>query len=533
MAEDKSVTKAYGSARLARQEAQDRLKGVGGHGGLEAAWIHAQEMYAKRNDPGVFTKQVIEEYNRTKVAYEEVSKKYQDALAIETKYKEQLDSAAKDAGKKQTVKDAADKLAKAKAEKAKADSLIPSRGKAQSDAAAAAVTKAQAAYDKANADAKTTATSAAAADGTTLANDKYSEYTLNNDGTVTNKDGKQGIFVDEKDASGNITPKFYTSYASARDAFLKGYASEGQINTLQQQLLSSGYIKKDSIVNGTWVKGLDEALAAHSFKAVSDVKYNGVKDPMDFNAFLSIKKTGTGTGGPKTYRVITTRGEAKTLLDGYLMDLTGSASTEQEADSFYKQLHDAENKAVQTVNNGTTTGSTLGDADRIMIAAKVARNRLRNSDVDTILKSGTGSQVAMDIAKLQKTAANYGVNMTAAEALQHVAAGVGQKDYLAKQEERLKLISKQLHPNLAAHIDAGGTVADIADQYAYTKSRKLGVAVPVSTVDKDVMDAVTKGISIADFNTQLQSRPEWRKTTEAHDAVNSFINNISQMWGLG
>jgi hypothetical protein len=373
---------------------------------------------------------------------------------------------------------------------------------------------------------------AAATGGTPEDTGIFAGYTLNNDGTVTNNDGKQGIFIDEKSANGDVTPKFYTSYASARDAFLKGYATEGDVNSLQQQLLSSGYIKKDSIANGTWVRGLDEALAAHSFKAVSDVKYNGVKEPMNFMSFLSIKKTGTGTGGPKTYRVITTRGEAKQMLDAYLMDLTGSAATDQESDSFYKQLHDAENKAVQTVANGTTTGSTLGDADRIMIAAKVARYRLRNSDVDTILKSGTGSQVAVDIANLQKTAASYGVTMTAAEALQRVASGVGQKDYLNKQEERLRLVAKQLHPNLAAHIDAGGTVADIADQYAYAKSKKLGVAVPISTTDKDVMDAVTKGMSVSDFNRALQAKPEWRQGEEAHNMTNDFVNTMLKTFGL-
>jgi hypothetical protein len=253
---------------------------------------------------------------------------------------------------------------------------------------------------------------------------------------------------------------------------------------------------------------------------------------MNFMSFLGIKKTSTGTGGPKTYRVITTRGESKKMLDEYLMDLTGSASTDHEADSFYKQLHDAENKATQTVANGTTTGSTLGDADRIMIAAKVARYRLRNSDVDTILKSGTGSQVAIDIANLQKTAASYGVTMTAAEALQRVASGVGQKDYLNKQEERLRLVAKQLHPNLAAHIDAGGTVADIADQYAYAKSKKLGVAVPVSTTDKDVMDAVTKGMSISDFNRAMQAHPKWREGEEAHNMTNDFVNTMLKTFGL-
>jgi hypothetical protein len=365
------------------------------------------------------------------------------------------------------------------------------------------------------------------------ADSKFSDYTLNGDGTITGKDGKPVVFVETKMPNGDIEAVPYQSKASARDAFLKNYQGEGGIAQLQKQLLASKYIKESEIKDGTWYKGLDDMLIAYSVKAVSDVKYGGLKQPEGLQAFITRQRGGTGTGTTKTYKVITTRGEAKQMLDNYLMDLTGSPSNSQEQESFYNQLHAAENKATQIVANGTSTGSTLVDADRIMIAAKVARNRLRNTDVDTILKAGTGSQVAVDIANLQKTASKYGVDMTAGEALQRVAAGVGQKDYINKQEERLRLIAKQLHPNLAAHIDAGGTVQDIADQYAYAKSKKLGVAVPVSTTDKDVMDAVSKGVSVSDFNRAMQAKPEWRNTEEAHTIANDYAQKILSSFGFG
>ena len=96
----------------------------------------------------------------------------------------------------------------------------------------------------------------------------------------------------------------------------------------------------------------------------------------------------------------------------------------------------------------------------------------------------------------------------------------------------MKLIAKQLHPNLAAHIDAGGTVADIADQYAYAKSKKLGVAVPMSTTDKDVMDAMNKGMSVSDFNIAMQQKPEWRRTEEAHNVAKDFVNTMLKTFGL-
>lgn len=367
-----------------------------------------------------------------------------------------------------------------------------------------------------------------------LGTDKFSEYTYNNDGTVTNLNGDAGVFVNEVGADGNITPKFYTSKAQARDAFLKQYAEPGQLNALKNQLLSSGYIKQSQLNDGSWVTGIDDMLVKYTVKAVSDVKYNSVSEPMSMSAFLSLKKVSTGGSGDSgRYQIITTRGDAKKILDNYLTDLVGRKATEEEEEAFYTELHSTENKKVQTSKNGTVTGSVMTEAERLLIAAKVARKSLKDTDVESLLKSGTGSQAAMDIAALQKTASSYGVPMTAAEALKYVAAGLGQDDYLGKQSERIKLVGKQLHPTLAAHIDAGGTVKDIADVYAYTKATKLGIPVADSTYDADVMDAVKNGISTTDFARNLQKKSEWRFTEEAHSAANSFANKILSSFGFG
>jgi hypothetical protein len=359
----------------------------------------------------------------------------------------------------------------------------------------------------------------------------YADYTLNVDGSVTNKDAEESYFVGEPDAKGEIAQTPFTSLAKARDAFLKNYAAPGKIAELQKQLLTSGYIKDSNIKDGTWVSGVDNLIKNYTYQSVSDVKYGGVKEPLSLNSFLLKKRVGSGAG-PTRYRVITTRGDAKKLLDNYMSDLIGRGATPEEESAFYDQLNAAENKAVRTTTGGTTTGSVLQEADRLMIAAKVARKTLRGSNVDELLNSNVGSTVAIDIAAMQKYAAKYGIQMTAAEALKRVADGIGQENYAAKQQERLKLVAKQLHPNLAAHIDAGGTVEDIADQYAFAKSRKLGVAIPVSTVDKDVMDAVNKGMSVSDFNIELQKKPEWRFTEEANQIADNFTNTMLKTFGL-
>ena len=123
--------------------------------------------------------------------------------------------------------------------------------------------------------------------------------------------------------------------------------------------------------------------------------------------------------------------------------------------------------------------------------------------------------------------------MTPAEALKRVADGIGQKNYAAKQQERLRQLSMTLHPYLKEHIAAGGTVEEVANSYAYTKSSKLGITVPTSTKDKDIMNAIASGKTLADFDRELQADPLWRKTDEARKLSADFTSTMLKTFGLG
>jgi hypothetical protein len=271
-------------------------------------------------------------------------------------------------------------------------------------------------------------------------------------------------------------------------------------------------------------------LVARSAKIVSDVQY-GFGSPISAEEFLKTKKdSGSST---KIYRNLSTRGDARQQIDDYLMDLTGSAASDEEYEEYYKLLNSEEKRQTMTSSGGTTTGDVMTDAERFVIAAKVARKRLKNTDVDALLSATKGSQVSMDISALQELAADYGIDMTPAEALKQVTIGIGQKNYLEKQQERLKLIAKKMHPGLADHIDAGGTVLDIANTYARAKFNKLGVVVKSPTKDKDVMDAVASGKSIAQFDKEMQGNPMWRFTDEARETTADFLDVIGKMWGRG
>jgi hypothetical protein len=362
----------------------------------------------------------------------------------------------------------------------------------------------------------------------TVTND-YSKYNLDGNGVTRN--GGAVVFVPTKQANGDIQPQEYTSMTTARNIFMADYQTPEAFNALMKQLVAKNIIKQSDVDNGQWTQGVDKLIRDYSYKVVSDATYNKNAKPVDIKGFLSGYTNSSGAGNVS--RNLSTRVEAKQILDGYLTDLLGRPGTKEEEEEFYKKLHAEEFSATRVSNGtGTSTGAgQLSQAETMLIAAGVAKKALAGTDVEQLIN--TSSTAATDIAKLQEYASSYGVNMSAADALKYVAAGIGQQNYLAKQEERIKQTAIVLHPQLKDHILAGGTVKDIADQYAYAKAKKLGVAVPVSTADKDVMDAVSKGISVTDFGTAMQARPEWRTTAEAHASVNNLINNIAEKWGLG
>ena len=367
-----------------------------------------------------------------------------------------------------------------------------------------------------------------------IGDDKYSGYTISKDG-VTKPGGETIVFVETKDAQGNIVPQEYNSLAKARKAFLDQYSQPGQLDALKKQLVDSGYLKPAQAKTADWIFGVDDLLIAHTKESIVSVQYGGAKKPKTIDVFLKEKKAGAGgDGGTKTYREYSSRGDATRMLDGYFNDLLGYGATPEEEDAFYKELNAAENKAFRTVTDGRVgVGGYLEDADRLLIAAKIAKKAIKNTDLDLLLKSGQGSQVAMDIADLQTTANEYGIDMPAAEALKYVVNGIGQKDYLLKQQERLRQLSMTMHPYLKEHITAGGTVKDVADQYAKRKAAKLGITITESIKDKDIMNAVATNMSTAAFDIEMQKKPEWRFSSEAKQVADDFANTMLQTWGLG
>jgi hypothetical protein len=385
-----------------------------------------------------------------------------------------------------------------------------------------------------------------------VANNKYKDYTINTDGSVSGPQGTRVYFVTTKDANGNSIVEQYNSVATARDAFLKNYSAPGALDKLKQQLLGK-YINKTQLKNDDWIRGLDDMLGDYTRDAVSAVKYGGAKESPLIDAWFA-KAGGRGVGGGTESKAgtwkdtdldLTTVGDAYREINDYMIDAVGREATQEEKAAYYADINKREKaSAVKTVDvrdatgkitETTRTGDFVTQEERLNAKNAIVINALKGTDAGELLKSAKGSQVAVQIGELQKAAANYGQPISAGEALKYVIEGGPEKDAIKKQTERMRLNAMTMYGNLKDHIRDGGNVKDIADQYALIKAKKLGIPVTDAFNDKDVQMALKKDgglMSTAEFNRQMQANPLWRQTDEAREVASDFANTILKSFGF-
>jgi len=378
---------------------------------------------------------------------------------------------------------------------------------------------------------------------------KYKVITQNGKQYVSDPtlSGNNQVFIIITGSGKNIKYEVTSDLTKAQASYIKNFP--GGLPALKKALLNSGYITKDEYANNSYIGGLIGAISDLTIQSVQGYAYEGKTEFKPMSSFLAGQK-GTGTTSKAgtfkdTTTDITTIGDAYKEINDYMLDVFGREATQEEKDIFYKDINARELKSgVQTVTVRDATGkitktqkigAALTSDERINSLNAVVKTALKGTEAETILSSSKGSKIAQDIAKIQKSAADYGQPMSAGQAMKYVLDGFGTPDYVAKQTERLRPNAMTMFGNLKDHINNGGNVKDIADQYAYIKSRKLGIPLTDSMADKDVVDAISKTgglMSTADFNRQMQANPLWRQTEEARNTASDFANTILKSFGF-
>jgi hypothetical protein len=348
---------------------------------------------------------------------------------------------------------------------------------------------------------------------------------------------KEFFVVPPKTAGGTIDAPV-ADINVARNKLIQEFGGTEKLKVaLKQAGYNSGNFYNDA-------NGFLRAYSVNSMQSYIDGKGKGTLPTFAEAAKTIASQNAAGATKTRVEQAFTDRGGADRYINVYMMDMVGRPATSEEKAAFYKSLNAAESKtrtATTTVADGNggyksvkSVGSSLTDTDRLLIATGVVQKSLKGvTNIDNILTGKKGSKIATDVASLRKVASDYGLPIDSMTAFKYSLEGLGQTDLIAKQTERLRQLAIQMYPTLKDHILSGGTVKDVADTYAYARTRKLGVVVKDSTLDKKVMGAVTSGKTLADWDREMQGEAEWGKTEEAHNIAADFTKTILSSFGFG
>lgn len=355
---------------------------------------------------------------------------------------------------------------------------------------------------------------------------------------VTGTGSTKEFYVVPPKTAGGVIDAPVADINIARNKLIEEFGNTEKVKVaLKQAGYNSGNFYNDA-------NGFLRAYSVQSMQSYIDGKGKGTLPTFAQAAAAITAQNRAGATKTRVEQVFTDRGGADRYINLYMMDMVGRPATAAEKTAYYKSLNAAESKtrtATTTVADGNggyntvkSVGSSLSDTDRLLIATSVVKGSLKGvSNIDEILSGAKGSKIATDVSALRKASNDYGLPLDSMTAFKYALDGLGQTDLIAKQTERLKQLAIQMYPTLKDHILGGGTVKDVADTYAYARTRKLGVVVKDSTQDKKVMSAVTSGKTLADWDREMQGEAEWGKTEEAHNIAADFTKTILSSFGFG
>lgn len=345
----------------------------------------------------------------------------------------------------------------------------------------------------------------------------------------------------------------YDDFGKLRTQILSDAAKNGTTNKLFEDLYRQRLITKQTFdtknsANDDFNKGLVYVLREYSVKVLDEHQLNvELKKPVVnaplFSDYLNKEFGGLAdpitTSTPETSTTL--RHDAVDDVNRYFMANLGRGATKQEKDLYYKELRDAERKAVRTssvtrdalgnVISANTAGELLSDIDKQFIFGKIASKAIKGSNLEILSKSG--GKAAQDIADIMNYANNYGVMLSQQDAMEYIASNYKKGTDKASTEAKLREISKSIYTNFSDKISDQVSVRSLATNYIYNKANVLELdSNSINVFDKDINDALLNKTSMTDFNKQLKSNPAWGRTKNAKEEASSYAYSILQSFGL-
>jgi hypothetical protein len=326
------------------------------------------------------------------------------------------------------------------------------------------------------------------------------------------------------------------------------YAKKGNLESLRKQLKDKGFLSQkeyDTRDEAAFNNRLLEAATSHSVEQIQKFTLEGKTSFAPFSSWLTGRASSTDGSGPNAQRELTDKLNAGQDIDDFVMQMIGRQATNEEKAAYYNKLNVEQKKAIRktTVSGGlqTTTGDLLDSGDRFRIMADVLTPSIQNTPLEDITKYG--GRVASSIMELKETAKDYGIELSAKDALAKVlrtfkTGGVLDTGALDGEKATIKELSKSFYKNLAVEIDRGVKVSDIATQFAAYKSKILETpSEGIDVFDKDIQDALHNNngqgvMSFTDFQVKMRKDPRWSKTQNAREEASNYATDILRSFGL-
>lgn len=391
---------------------------------------------------------------------------------------------------------------------------------------------------------------------------------------VASEDGKgyvvKGIDAAVREYIGNIPAANRALYKKQLSAYYpnaKAFQNSMQQDVTERDLGFEAAVRKavTSLSVENFNRGKEEALSIKDNPNQASIFRTNL---FTFDTFVNSRTPAPATSSESTRQSSLTmeadaKAEFKRTVQQYVGDPKLVDKVDELANSYWVKLHNEELKRQSTSSRtyDPVTGNSYGSTTGFAPLSEQDRTEMRlnfivkgDKKIDSVgLKKATqddleeaGGVIGASYGKLNKIAADYGIQLTHENLLERVnraikpggvTTGVSPDTMntgLTAEENSIKQAAKIHFKALSPFIDAGMKVSDIASNFQRLKEKEFSlIDGAVNIYDKDVMNALS-GDKIAttnDFIGAVRQDPSWRFTPNANEAAATFLNNVLKSWG--
>ena len=348
------------------------------------------------------------------------------------------------------------------------------------------------------------------------------------------------------DSSGNVTIEL--NFANVQKKMIAdAKASAGGINGFfadlyEKKMISRETFNRKDLTADDLGKAMLYITREYSKQTWGDYTYGDKKQSSGFLNWFD-KTPKVSSASEPTRRIdITLRQDSDKEINQFFIQTLGRPATTKEKEDYFKELNNAERKAVETTysNNGTikTTGKNLTETDKLYIRGKVAGSAIKGTDVDTVLSAG--GDAAENVNVILSYANRNGLAWTKEDAMSSVADAYRNGKTMDNIKAKIKNLSKfrytNLSPMLAENDDID--IYDLGQSYGSLKSQILELGDnQYSVFDPDIQAALNNNgkpglMTETEFRQMLKKKPEWQKTKNAREEAANYANDILRSFGL-